>query len=233
MAEHLAQAGAKVVISSRKAAPCEEVAARIRANGGEAASIPCHVGNPEHLSRLVEETNRQLGPIDVLICNAAANPYYGPLLDAPDEAYSKTLDINIQSVLQLCKLVMPDMAARGGGSVIVVSSVGAIRSRPGLGLYQISKAADLALVRALALEWGRQKVRVNSILPGLVKTDFARALWETPEAEDRNRQRLPLNRLGEPDDIGPAAVFLAAPASQWMTGQMLIIDGGSTVGNPA
>jgi len=231
MAEHLARAGAAVVISSRKADACDAVADAIRAEGGRAAAIPCHVGREEELHRLVAETERQLGPIDVLVCNAAANPYYGPLLDAGDDAYHKTLDTNILSILQLCRRVVPGMAQRGGGSVIVVSSIGGIRATPGLGLYQISKAADLALVRALALEWGPRNVRVNSILPGLVKTDFARALWETPDAEARTKARFPLNRLGEPDDIGPAAVFLAGPAGAWMTGQQLIIDGGTTVGS--
>jgi len=229
IAEHLARAGANVVISSRKPEPCREVAEAIRDEGGSAVDIPANVGKTEDLERLVAETRERLGPIDILVCNAAANPYYGPLTDISDEAYHKTLDTNILSNIRLCGLVLPDMADRGGGSVIVVSSIGGLRASPYLGAYGISKAADNSLVRTLAVEWGSKNIRVNAILPGLVKTDFARALWENPEAERTAQERFPLKRLGVPDDIGPAAVFLASAAGAWMTGQSLVIDGGSTI----
>ncbi|MBI4082750.1 MAG: SDR family oxidoreductase [Candidatus Lambdaproteobacteria bacterium] len=231
IAEHLAYAGARVVISSRSQERCEPVAAAIRADGCEAVALAAHAGRKPDMERLVQQTRERWGGIDILVLNAAANPYYGPLLTVSDEAYHKTMDTNVLGNLWFCQLVMPGMAERGGGAVIVVSSVGAIRSTPGLGVYQISKAADLALVRALALEWGDRKVTVNAILPGLVKTDFARVLWETPDAEERTKARFPLKRLGEPDDIGPAAVYLASAAGQWMTGQSLIIDGGTTIGS--
>lgn len=229
VAEHLARAGARVVISSRKAEPCEAVASSLSAEGCEAVAIPCHVGRAEDVERLVAETRRRLGPIDILVANAAANPYYGPLLDIPEEAYHKTMDTNVLSTLRLCRLVREDMAAQGGGSVILVSSVGGIKATPNLGAYGVSKAADIQLARSLAAELGGQGIRVNCLLPGLVKTDFARALWERPGADDEARRGLPLQRLGEPEDIGPAAVFLASPASRWMTGQVLVIDGGATI----
>jgi NAD(P)-dependent dehydrogenase (short-subunit alcohol dehydrogenase family) len=231
IAEQMAQAGARVVISSRKEGPCKEVAEAITQAGGSAIAVPAHVGRREDLEQLVAETNRQFGPIDILVCNAAANPYYGPLAEITDEAYHKTLDTNILSIIWLCRLVYPNMVERGGGAVIVVSSVGAVKATPNLGAYAISKAADLQVVRTLAAEWGEKNIRVNSLLPGLVKTDFARALWDNPEAEKKASTRLPLRRLGEPDDIGPAAVFLASRAGEWMTGQSLVVDGGSLLVN--
>lgn len=218
-----------MVISSRKAEPCEAVAQAIRDEGGEAVAIPAHAGDAAQLQHLVEETQRQFGPVDILVCNAAANPYYGPLAEISDEAYHKTLDTNVLGSLRLAALVMPDMVKSGGGSVLFVSSVGSLKGTAKLGAYGISKAAMNQMVRALAVEWGPSNIRVNAILPGLVKTDFARALWENPEAEQRASKAFPLGRLGEPDDLGPAAVFLASRAGAWMTGQMLVIDGGGTI----
>ncbi len=229
IAEHLAMAGAQVVITSRKEGPCQEVAVAIEANGGKAVSIPCHVGKRDDVERLIEETRRQLGPVDILVCNAAANPYYGPLTDITDEAYRKTMDTNVLSPIWLCGLVKPDMVARGGGSVIMVSSVGAIKATPNLGAYSISKAADIQLTRTLAAELGSHQIRVNGLLPGLVKTDFAKVLWDNPEAERTASLGYPLGRLGEADDIGPAALFLASDGSRWITGQTLIIDGGASI----
>ncbi|MCZ6472409.1 MAG: SDR family oxidoreductase [SAR324 cluster bacterium] len=231
IAEHMARAGARVVISSRKEKACQEVAAAINRNGGQAIAVPANVSNQDHLENLIAETNKQFGPVDILVCNAAANPYYGPLTEITDEAYHKTLDTNILSLIRLFGLVAEGMAARGGGSLIVISSVGAVKATPNLGAYAISKAADLQVVRTLAAEWGEKQIRVNAILPGLVKTEFARVLWDNPDAEKKASTRLPLRRLGESDDIGPAAVFLASRAGEWMTGQSLIIDGGSLLLN--
>ena len=231
IAEHLARRGAQVVISSRKLEPCQEVAEAIRKSGGKAVAIACHVGRREQIQALVLETRQQLGPVDILVCNAAANPYYGPLLQATDDAYHKTIDTNVQATLWLCSEVVPDMKQRGGGAIILVSSVGSLKSSPNLGLYAISKAADNQIARSLASELGPHNIWVNAILPGLVKTDFARALWENPARIKQVNESLPLRRIGEPDDIGPAAVFLASAAGQWMTGQTLVIDGGSTIVN--
>lgn len=233
IAEHLAAAGAQVIISSRKQEACETVAKDIRTKGGKATAIACNIGRTEELKKLVDETHRLAGAVNVLVCNAAANPYYGPLTEIPDEAYHKTMDTNVLSPLRLCGLVKGDMVARGGGSVILISSIGAIKASPNLGAYAISKAADVQLTRTLAAELGAHKIRVNCILPGLVKTDFARVLWDNPQAEKMAASVLPLGRLGEPEDIGPAAVFLAADASGWMTGQTIVIDGGATIVQPS
>ena len=233
IAEHLARAGAQVVISSRKEGPCQQVVASIRQEGGQAAAIPCNVGRKDEVENLVSETRRLLGPIDILVANAAVNPYYGPLVEISDAAFHKTMDTNILSTIWLAGLVKPDMVARGGGSIILISSVGGLRASPNLGAYAISKAADFQLTRTLAAEMGADKIRVNCIAPGLVKTDFAKVLWDNPVARKMAENSLPLGRLGESDDIGPAALYFASDASQWVTGQTLVIDGGSTIVAPS
>ena len=177
IAEHLAEAAARVVISSRKADACEEVVRSIRGAGGQAIAITANIGDKLQLENLVNETRRQWGRIDVLVCNAASNPYYGPMAGLPDEAFNKILHNNVVSNHWLANLVLPDMAQRRDGVVIIVSSIGGLKGSGMLGAYAISKAADMQLARNLAVEWGRNNVRVNCIAPGLVKTDFARALW--------------------------------------------------------
>ncbi len=233
IAERLAEHGAKIIVSSRKREACEEVAAAIRARGGEAAVIPCHIGRKEELRTLVDGAIAEFGAIDILVCNAAVNPYHGPSVAIPDEAYERIMGANVRSNFWLCNMVLPGMAERGGGAVIVVSSIAGLRGTAGLGVYGLSKAADMQLVRNIAVEWGPRGVRANCIAPGLVRTDFARALWENPERERERARETPLLRIGEPDEIAGAAVFLAAPASSFMTGQTLVIDGGVTVGRPA
>lgn len=229
MAERMAEHGAKVVISSRKADVCEDVAEAIRAKGGEAMAIPCNISDQAQLEILVNKTLAAWGGIDVLVCNAAANPYYGPMADVPEAAYDKTMENNIKRNLWLCNMVLPGMAERGGGSVIIVSSIGGLKGSDNLGIYCISKAADMQLVRNLAVEWGDRGIRANAIAPGLVKTDFARALYEDPERSKRAAAAHALLRLGEPDDIAGIGVYLAAPAGRWTTGQTFVIDGGSTI----
>jgi NAD(P)-dependent dehydrogenase (short-subunit alcohol dehydrogenase family) len=229
IAEALARAGAKVVISSRKADACEEVAAHIRSEGGEAAAIACHIGKREDVEHLVSETKNQFGQIDILVCNAAVNPYYGPMAGLTDDAFAKVIDSNVRSNIWLCNLVLPGMAERKDGSVIIVSSIGGLKGSLNLGIYAISKAADFQLARNLAVEWGPRNIRVNCIAPGLVRTDFARALWDNPEALAKTEAATPLRRIGEPEDIAGAAVYLASPASRWMTGQVIVIDGGVTI----
>jgi NAD(P)-dependent dehydrogenase (short-subunit alcohol dehydrogenase family) len=229
IAEALARAGAKVVISSRKQDQCEEVAKALRAEGLEAAPIACHIGKKEELQALVDGTRKQFGPIDILVCNAAVNPYYGPMAGLPDDAFSKILDSNIRSNLWLCNMALPEMAARRDGSVIIVSSIGGLKGSAVLGAYGISKAADMQLARSLAVEWGPSNIRVNCIAPGLVRTDFAQALWENPERLAKTEERTPLRRIGVPEDIAGAAVCLASPAAAWITGQAIVIDGGITI----
>jgi NAD(P)-dependent dehydrogenase (short-subunit alcohol dehydrogenase family) len=229
IAERFAEHGAKVTISSRKAGPCEEVAAEINAKRpGAAIAVPANISSKEDLQRLVEETRKAFGKIDIVVCNAASNPYYGPMSGISDDAFRKILDNNIISNHWLVQATAEEMKERKDGAVIIVSSIGGLRGSTVIGAYNISKAADFQLCRNLAQELGPNNIRVNCIAPGLVKTDFARALWDTPEAERRSSAGNPLRRLGEPDDIAGAAVFLASKAGSWMTGQTIVVDGGST-----
>jgi NAD(P)-dependent dehydrogenase (short-subunit alcohol dehydrogenase family) len=229
IAERLAEHGAKVTVSSRKAPACEAVAAEINAKRpGAAIAVPANISSKDDLERLVEETRAAFGKIDILVCNAASNPYYGPMSGISDEAFNKILGNNIVSNHWLVQLVAPEMIERRDGAIVIVSSIGGLRGSGVLGAYCISKAADMQMARNLAQELSPHNIRVNCIAPGLVKTDFARALWDTPEAEVRSSSGTPLRRLGEPDDIAGAAVFLTSRAGAWMTGQTIVVDGGST-----
>lgn len=229
IAESYARAGARVVVSSRKAESCEPLAEAIRAAGGEAVAIPCHIGHKEQLQALAEKTVAHFGPIDVLVCNAAINPVYGPLSELSDEAYDKIMTANVKSTFWLCNMVLPQMAERDGGSVVLLSSIASLRGTAAIGCYGMSKAAESALARNLAVEWGPKNIRVNAIAPGVVATDFARALIEDPARRARVEERVPLRRIGEPDDIAGIALFLASDLSRFMTGQVLVADGGDTI----
>jgi NAD(P)-dependent dehydrogenase (short-subunit alcohol dehydrogenase family) len=228
IAESMASLGAKVVISSRKAEACETVAREIAKVGGEATAIPCNISRKNEVEALVEGAQARFGAIDILVCNAAVNPVYGPLRELTDEAFDKVMGANVKSNLWLCNLTIPAMAERGGGAVILVSSIAGLRGTDRLGAYSISKAADFALVRNLAVEWGPRNVRVNCIAPGLVKTDFARALWEDEKLLAQRTAQTPLRRIGEPHEIGPIAAFLASPAASFITGHIIVADGGVT-----
>lgn len=231
IAERLAEHGAKVVISSRKLEPCEQVAAALNAKhgAGTAIAVAANISSKDALHQLIDQTTQRLGPVDVLVCNAASNPYYGPMAGISDEQFRKVLDNNILSNHWLINAVAPGMMERKSGSIIIVSSIGGLRGSPIIGAYCISKAADLQLARNLAVEFGPHNVRVNCIAPGLIRTDFARALWENPEALAARNAETPLRRIGEPDEIAGAAVYLASPASSFMTGQALVVDGGVTI----
>ena len=229
IAEQFALAGARVVISSRKAGPCDEVVASIRAAGGSAVSIPCHIGDKAQLQALVTKTRESFGPVDILVCNAAVNPYYGPLTEVTDEAWNRVMQSNVRSNLWLCGMVLPEMAERKNGSVIIISSIGGLRGEPGLGVYAVSKAADMQLARSLATEWSPSNVRINVIAPGLIKTDFARALWENEALLKQTVERAPLRRIGEPIDVAGTAILLASDAGRFITGQTIVVDGGVTV----
>jgi NAD(P)-dependent dehydrogenase (short-subunit alcohol dehydrogenase family) len=229
IAERFAEHGAKVTISSRKAAAVEAVTAEINDKyPGHAIAVPANISSKDDLQRLVDETRKAFGQVDILCCNAASNPYYGPMSGISDEAFRKILDNNIVSNNWLINMVAPEMKERKDGSIIIISSIGGLRGTPVIGAYAISKAADMQMARNLAQELSPSNIRINCIAPGLVKTDFARALWETPEAERRSSFGNPLRRLGEPDDIAGAAVFLAGKSAAWMTGQTIVVDGGST-----
>ncbi len=229
MAEGLAEHGARVVISSRKLDQCEATAEEInaRCGAGSAIAIACNTGRKDELQRLVDTTRERLGTIDISIGNAGVNPFYGSITDIPDDAFDKTLSTNVKANLWLAQMVAPDMKAKGSGSIMITSSTGAFRPSDTLGTYSVSKLADLALVRNLALELGPFGIRVNAICPGLVRTDFARALWDNPESERRINEEVPMRRLGVPDDLKGVAVFLASDASSYMTGQALTLCGGT------
>jgi NAD(P)-dependent dehydrogenase (short-subunit alcohol dehydrogenase family) len=230
IALHLALQGARVVVSSRKAPACEEAAAEIRKAGGDATVIPCNISDKAQCEKLIAETRTRLGPVDILVCNAASNPYYGPTEKMPDEVFMKIMQNNILSNIWLINLCLPDMRAKKNGSIIIVSSIGGLRASSVIGAYCISKAADMQLVRNLAAELGPDNIRVNTIAPGLVRTDFARALWEDPKYLEKRLQTAPLRRIGEPDDIGGIAVMLAGKAGAFITGQTIIADAVVTIG---
>ena len=229
IATRLAEHGAQVVISSRNQDACEEVAMSLRNAGHSAIALACNINYKEQLQALVSKTKEHFAKIDVLVCNAALNPYFGPSQQIPDESFDKVMHANIGSVHRLCQLVIPGMADNGGGSVIIVSSIGGLKGTESLGAYAISKAADMQIARNLAVEWGPKNVRVNCIAPGLVRTDFARALWENPKIYEATVSKYPLRRIGEPDEIAGAAVFLASAAGSFTTGQTIVIDGGGTI----
>ena len=229
IAETLAEAGARVVVSSRRLASCQPVADAINAAGGEAVATPCHMSHLDQVRGLVDTTLERWGRIDVLVCNAAVNPHFGPMADVTEAAYDKVMDTNVKHNLWLCNLVLPQMASRSDGSVIIVSSIGGLKGHDKLGIYAISKAADFQLARNLAVEWGRSNIRVNCIAPGLVRTDFARALWEDPDRLREAVATYPLGRIGEPQDLAGVALLLAGPAGRFITGQVLVVDGGATI----
>jgi len=233
IAERMAEHGANVVVSSRKADACEAVAADINENwaknGNKAVPIPCHIGHKEQLQQLVDRSTETFGKIDVLVCNAAVNPYFGPSKDIPDEAFDRIMDCNIKSNFWLCNMVVPQMIDRKDGSIIIVSSIGGFKGSPSLGAYGISKAADMQLARVLAVEYGPHNVRANAIAPGLIRTDFARALWEDPDNLKKRTATTPLRRIGESDEIAGVAVMLATKAGSFLTGQTITVDGGIRV----
>ncbi|WP_448664320.1 SDR family oxidoreductase [Sphingomonas sp. CJ20] len=230
-AEALAAAGARVAISSRKQGACDAAAAAINDRFGAGTAIPvaANISDKAALQALVDTTRAAFGAVDVLVCNAASNPYYGPMEGIADEQFRKILDNNILSSHWLIQMVAPEMRARRSGSIVIVSSIGGLRGSPVIGAYNVSKAADFQLARNYAVEFGPDNVRVNCIAPGLIRTDFARALWEDPERAAAVNATTPLRRIGEPEEIAGAVVYLASAASAFMTGQAMVIDGGVTI----
>ena len=231
IALRMAEQGARVVISSRKQDACQAVADEIDAahGAGRAIAVAASISSKDDLTLLVEQTTARLGPIDVLVCNAASNPYYGPLAGISDAQFRKILDNNILSNHWLVQLTAPQMIARRDGAIVIVSSIGGLKGSPVIGAYNVSKAADMQLARNYAVEYGPHNVRVNCIAPGLIRTDFAKALWENPATLKAATATTPLARIGEPDEIAGAAVFLASAAGRFTTGQTLVVDGGQTI----
>lgn len=232
IAEALAEAGANVVISSRKQDACDAVAAAINESRGreQAVAIAASISDKAALENLVAQTRERFGGVDILVCNAATNSAYGPMLGLEDSHFRKIFENNVLSNHWLINMVAPEMIEKKDGAIIIVSSIGALIGSDVIGAYNISKAADLQLVRNLSVELGQHNIRVNAIAPGVVRTDFARALWEDPKAEKRLQGATPLGRIGEPEDIAGAAVFLASQAGAYVSGHTLVIDGGSTIG---
>jgi len=232
IAEALAEQGAKVVISSRNQDVCDTVASAINAahGDGRAIAIAASISSKDALQNLVDQTVAAFGQVDILVCNAASNPYYGPMAGISDDQFRKILDNNVIANHWLINMVAPGMLEREDGSIVIISSVGGLTGSATIGAYNISKAADFQLARNLAAEFGPKGVRVNCIAPGLIRTDFAKALWENPDTLKAVTRHTPMRRIGEPHEIAGAAVFLASPASTFMTGQAIVIDGGSTIG---
>jgi len=228
----MASFGSSVVISSRKLGPCEGVRDQILANGGKAIALTCNTGRKEELEELLRVTLETFGRLDAVVANVAVNPHYGPLSTVSDEAWDKIMAVNIKSNLWLANMALPEIARQGGGSFTIISSIGALGGNTAIPAYNISKLADVALVKNLAVEWGPKNIRVNAILPGLVRTDFAKALWENPATLAATLRNTPLGRIGEVDDLGPVGAFLAMPAAAYITGQSIIVDGGATTGSP-
>ncbi len=225
-----AEAGARVVVTSRKVDACQAVVDEIRSRGGEAIAVGCNISDKQQIEALVDETEASFGSVDILVCNAAVNPYYGPMSKIPDDAFAKVLDVNIRSNVWLVNRVAPGMAEHGKGAVIIISSIAGLTGSRALGAYAVSKAADMQLARNLALEWGKQGIRVNCIAPGLVKTDFAKALWDNPDTLEKSLSHSPLHMIGEPEDIAGAALLLASDAGRFITGTTIVADGGATIG---
>ena len=230
IAVQMALHGARVVISSRKAESCAAVVAEIAAAGGTAMAQAAHVGHKQELEALVDTTIAKWGRIDILVCNAATNPHFGPSISITDAALEKVVQTNLYSNIWLCNLTLPRMAERKDGVVIIISSVAGFYGTPLLGAYAISKAADMQLARNLAVEWGPQNIRVNCIAPGVIRTHFAKALWADPERAAALARRYPLRRLGEPEDVAGIAVMLASRAGNFITGQTVVVDGGGLIG---
>ena len=229
IALRLAVAGARVVVCCRKLESVQAVAGEIAAAGGQALAISAHVGQPEDVQALVAQTLDAYGRVDFAVNNAATNPHFGSLLTADEGQWDKILDTNAKGAFRLCKVVVPHMEAQGGGKIINLTSVAGLRPSPGMGLYGISKAAIIMLTQVLALELGPANIQVNAIAPGVIKTRFSQLLWQTPQISESILTHLPLGRFGEPEDVASLALYLASPASDYVTGGVFLVDGGMNV----
>ncbi|KRP15221.1 MAG: short-chain dehydrogenase [SAR86 cluster bacterium BACL1 MAG-121128-bin56] len=231
IALNAAMEGAKVIISSRKIDACNKTADEINELIGSEVAFPiqANIADESQLINLVEETNKILGKIDVLICNAATNPFMGSMADIPSDAFDKIMNNNIKANHLLTNLVTPQMIDRKDGVIIIISSVGGTRGSDLIGTYNISKAADIQMVKNIAVEYGKFNIRANSIAPGLIRTDFAKGLWENPKIHDHYTKTHPMRRIGEPDEIAGTAIMLASKAGTYINGQTIIVDGGATI----
>lgn len=227
-----AQAGAQVVVASRKRAGVDAVAEEIRQAGGTALAIAAHVGDEEAIRSLVQSALGAFGQIDVLVNNAATNPHFGPVLEASPAQWDKIMQVNLRGVFLLCQQVVPGMRGQGGGSIINMASIEGLQPSKGIGIYSVSKAGLIHFTRALAQELGPLGIRVNALAPGLVRTDFSAALWKNADVAEAVAAHTPLRRLGVPEDIVGAALFLASSASDYVNGAVITVDGGLTASGP-
>ncbi len=229
IALRFAQAGARVVVSSRRLENVQVVAEEISTAGGDALAVQAHVGHDDEVKSLVQRTLDAFGRVDIAVNNAATNPYFGPLLDADEGRWDKVMDTNVKGVLRVCRAVVPAMRAQGGGKIINLASVAGMRPMPGLSVYGISKAAVIMLTKTLAMELGPDNIQVNGIAPGVVKTRFSQLLWETPAIAEPLLRSTPLGHFGEVKDVASLALYLASPASDYVTGALFVVDGGMSV----
>jgi NAD(P)-dependent dehydrogenase (short-subunit alcohol dehydrogenase family) len=232
IALRFARAGARVVVSSRKFDNVQAVADEINKSGGEALPVQAHVGQPEDVTALVQHTIDTFGRLDIAVNNAATNPHFGPLIDADEGQWDKILDTNVKGSFRVCKAVVPHMADSGGGKIINMASIAGLRPSPGMGVYSISKASLVMLTQVLAQELGSNNIQVNAIAPGVIKTRFSQILWQMPQFAEPILDRLPLRRFGEPQDVAGLALYLASPASDYVTGSVFVVDGGMNVASP-
>ncbi len=229
IANRMAESGANVIVTSRKRDACQDVVAEIEACGGRAIAAPCNVSDIASLGDLMNEAKSAFGGVDIFVGNAAANPHHGPTTDVDEAAFDKIITTNLKANLWLAKAVLPDMAKKRDGAVIFVTSIAGIKGTDDIGVYGMSKAAEESMARSLAVGWGKHNIRVNCIAPGLVRTDFAKALWSDPEKLQAAEAQYPIGRIGEPDDVAGVAVFLASRAGAFITGQTIVVDGGITI----
>ena len=228
----LADAGANVVVASRKIADLEPVAEEVKAKGVKSMAIAAHIAKVEDSKALTEQVMKTFGRIDILMNNAGTNPYYGPIMDQDEKTYDITMNVNLKGLFFLSQLAARIMKAQGGGCIINTASIGGLRAGD-LGVYCVTKAAVIMLTQVMAKEWGQYKIRVNAIAPGIIKTRLSEALWKDPAVNAKAIAQIPMMRLGEPEEVAGAVVFLASKAGSYITGETLVIDGGRVHGEPA
>ena len=228
IARRLAEAGANVVIASRKLENLQQTAEEFATLAGKTVPVACHVGRAADLENLVRETEKQLGPVDILVNNSATNVGQGPALEVTDEALLKTIEINVLSAVRLIRLTAPMMIERGAGSIINIASIAGLRPQPGGLVYSFTKAGIIMMTRTWAMEFGKHNVRVNAIAPGLIQTDFSEYFWKNDEYRQRLEASQPIPRVGQPGEIGGLALFLASDDASFITGQTYVVDGGAT-----
>lgn len=230
VAQALAEAGAKVAISSRKQADLDAAAETIQAKGGQALPVAAHAGDAQEVQQLVARVLVEWGGVDILVNNAGTNPHFGPLLTAEESQWEKIFQVNLLGYVRTIKACVESMTSRGGGKIINIGSIVGLEAQAGLGVYGVSKAGVLMLTRVLALELADANIQVNAIAPGMIKTRFSQVLWSTPEISQPLMKRIPQGRFGEPEEVAGLAVYLASPASSFTTGGIFVVDGGQTAG---